>query len=282
MVNIAIAFLSILLHLVEYGSISGVVTDTVNPVPGVSVKLIDAANNHVVSENITDRWGAFSFATVENGVYFISASMPVFRECVRGVTISGNQTVNLGELKLKVAPPTEIFNPVDFPVGPSMKELFPHIRQKRGALVMTVCEFLKVKVALSSVNESFPIVMLGYLRQTEQGEWLEQSCEDSLKTGEFIWPNAINLQRIDDKNSWRLDLPAWESDFVNGLTPPKIEERNSANHQGRWVAAYGRLDSRESLAVIPCNSQGKLCGYGFGQVNTPAQLSYISLHFFGD
>jgi hypothetical protein len=153
---------------------------------------------------------------------------------------------------------------------------FDHIRHVNGTLVMTVCEFMKGKYALSASRYSYSIVIIGTLMQTPQGRWLQQSCNEQLKSGDFTWPTAVSLQ-ADPKGR------VWNTDVLNSVSRPPYEEINPRDRGHTWAAAYGRLDDRESLVAAPCGDDGKLCGYGFGPISAPAQLTtYHQIRILGE
>jgi hypothetical protein len=137
-----------------------------------------------------------------------------------------------------------------------------------GTLVMTVCELMKEKQALSASMYSYSMVIIGTLVQTQQGSWLQQSCSEPLKSRNFIWPAAVALdgkRASDNLNTAEVSL----------ASRPHNEEIDPKDQGRTWAAAYGRLDDREDLVAAPCGDDGKLCGYGFGPISAPAQLMRI-------
>jgi len=133
---------------------------------------------------------------------------------------------------------------------------------------MTVCEFMKEKPALSASIFAHSVVIIGILVQTPQGKWLEQSCSEPLKSGDFVWPAAVSLDVQGVQNPFN-------NDAINFMSKPPDEEIDPKDRGRTWAAAYGRLDEREHLVAAPCGDDGKLCGHGFGPISAPAQLTVV-------
>jgi hypothetical protein len=236
-----------------------------------------------IAETTSDNSGAFYFSAVKPGGYFISMFIKGFREHAESVTVQEGQTVNVGKQILRIGLLNDELLPVDIPPRPSGAEKLTHIPKFYDAYTMTVCEFIKERPALSANRFPYQVIIMGTLVQTPNGSWLQQTCVDSLKSGNFIWPNAIALKEgnndvgkalIQGKSSWRV--------FPYRLNKPADKEIDPRDRSERWVAVYGELDTRDSLVAAPCGNEGRLCGYGYGAISAPVQLTYYNFHFFDE
>lgn len=137
---------------------------------------------------------------------------------------------------------------------------------------------MKERPALSASPYSYVVVIIGTLEQTPTGRWLQQSCSEPVKSGDYIWPNSVSLKEADANLTIKLMIPI--DDMLTMVNKPPDEEIDPRDRGRIWAAAYGRIDSREDLAVAYCGDEGKLCGYGFGPISAPAELTYRKIRIF--
>lgn len=275
-----ILLMTLLTILGANGGISGIVIDQAAiPLPLAEIQILDPATLKIEAQTLTDRTGAFRFENVKPGNHFVSFKMTGFKEHVVAVTVKSAQELNIGQQFLSVRPIIEELVTVDENgTSPGIERRkrdfarFDHIRRIDGTLIMNVCELMKNQPALSASRYSYIVVIIGTLVQTSQGSWLEQSCREPLKSGDFVWPTAVSLNEVDAKQAIRLMLP--NDNLLTRITRPRDEEIDPQDRGRSWAAAYGRLDTRESLVSATCGDDGKLCGYGFGPISAPAQLIY--------
>lgn len=125
-----------------------------------------------------------------------------------------------------------------------------------------------------------PVLVIGIVKQTAEGSWLQQSCGDSLKSGDFVWPNAISLKEWGPQEKyWSINNSKWENDFAKQLARLSNEKLDPRDRNGRWVAVYGVLDSRDQLVATPCG-KGEICGCGYGPLSAPVQLTFQHIYIF--
>jgi hypothetical protein len=235
------------------------------------VRLLNPANQEVLYETSVVH-GTFRIEPVEPGSYFLSVKAVGFRECADSVSVAQDQAVDMGRIAVRVGPtaPDIVLPPT--PPLPKPGSVDEHVRFVHGIPVMTVCEYLNLRSVAPLVYPA-GVIVIGILVQTPQGSRLQQSCRDSLRSGDYFWPNAIALEGA---GSSRLN---W-ADFLPNLTRPSNEELDPRDREGNWAAFVGRLETRDGrLAAAPCGS-GKMCGYGYGAISAPAQLLYHDSYYF--
>ncbi len=282
-----ILLMALLTMLDAHGCISGIVMMSIDPdlnsnrsiaIPHIEIQLLDAANQQIVARTFTDKTGAFQFENVKPGGYFARSEYTGFKEHVAAISVNSGQETNIGKHILRARPLTEELFTVDKNGRSPEQERwekdfarFDHIRHINTIMVMTVCEFMREQPALSTRRYDMPVIIIGTLVQTLQGNWLQQSCSEPLKSGDFVWPAAVSLNEVDTKQAIKLMLP--NDDRLAIVTRPPDEEIDPKDRGRTWAAAYGRLDTRENLVAAPCGDDRKQCGYGFGSISAPAQLT---------
>jgi len=273
------------------GSISGIVVNSdkdldsipSQPVQYCEVQLLGSENQQIAATTFTERNGTFHFDDVKPGSYFVRIEKYPWKEHVAAVSVQSGQEVDIGKQTLRFMPMMSDDLKAEGVKHRSQIDYakFDHIRHINGTFVLTVCEFMKEKPALSAAQYLYRVVIIGTLVQTSQGDWLQQSCSESLKSGDFVWPNAVSLYKADTKEAnARLRVEDIDSDVLKIVTRPPDEEIDPRDKNRTWAAVFGRLDTRENLVAAPCGNNGKLCGYGFGPIYAPAQLTYRHIRIF--
>jgi hypothetical protein len=264
-------------------SVNGVVSDeNGHLIFDAEVLLLNPADQRVLYRTSVEQ-GAFRIEPVEPRSYFLSVNATSFREYADSVSVAPDQAVDLGRIAVRMDLGISHFwggrwdiiaRPKDS--LPEPKTVDEHVRSVLGFPVLTVCEYLNLR---SATPIWYPdAIVIGIVVQTPQGSWLRQSCRDSLRSGDYAWPNAIALDAktgpkiIPGRKNW--------ADFLPHLTRPSNEELDPRDRDGNWAAFFGRLETRDKLVAAPCGN-GKLCGYGFGAISAPARLLYQNSYYFG-
>jgi hypothetical protein len=256
-------------------SVKGIVVDPKGgPISGASVLLLDPVDLKVLYETKVVR-GTFRIDPIAPQSYFINIKALGFREYADSVSVAQEQAVDMGRITLSLGRLEEWFG--GEPTLSAEDLVDAHVRTVFGYRVMTVCEYLNLRSA-TPLSYGFGVILIGILVETPQGSWLRQSCRDSLRSGDYSWPNAIALepkpgyQNIPGNLDW--------ANFLPHLARPSNEELDPKDREGRWVAFFGPLQTRGKLVAIPCGN-GRQCAYGFGTISAPALLLYQKSHEFG-
>jgi hypothetical protein len=274
------------------GTIKGSVFDLMyrEPVPGDLVQLLDTETRTVLLSAVTDRNGDFKFENVKSGHYFINTSMDGFSDQPAAASVQEKKTADIGKLYLRVHSFTDshfthrgvqVYKPDGKPL---MKETIPppidvHLKSLHGIPIMTVCDYLELRNSKPIYYMDPGAIVIGILEQTEQGSWLKQTCNDSLRTGDYIWPNAIMLHELEERGPPYIRKDLWDNEYIPQLVNPFFIERELSDSEAQWVAVFGGLKTREVLIAAPCEVK-PLCGFGFGPVSAPAQLNYRYIYYF--
>jgi hypothetical protein len=262
-----------------------------SPLRDGTVQVLDALNQKIQYETTSESTGEFTVVNVKPGSYFINMNLfnrLLFMDHPISISIKDNQTVNIGNQRLKLIPFTDTIgvpknklpNPPNLPLT-AMEILDPY-RQADGTPVMTVCEYMKIR-STEALYWHSTIFIVGILEQTTQGMWLKQTCNNNLRSGDFTWPNAIALQKSD--NTMAIDnfikgLRLVNRDYNDIIKMPNYNAMDPKDRNGNWVAVCGsKLITRDGLVAAPCGNNNT-CGFGYGLISAPAQLSYEDIHYF--
>lgn len=133
---------------------------------------------------------------------------------------------------------------------------------------VSICQALGQLAALNGKE----IALRGEWITTEHGEWLQAPgalCANKLVTGEFVWPNAINL--VQSKTS----KLAFDSLAARDIT---LEPLRSKPGQYTVMSTFiGKLETRVPPKVVSY-PDGTVTGYGFGHLDSfPAELQYYDV-----
>ena len=144
-----------------------------------------------------------------------------------------------------------------------------------GIPVLTVCEALG---ELSRHNGQ-SVVVVGRFGYTDEGSWLSEDCERKIVTDGYTWASSISTAYLASKEETPPDLPkgfTWETKILRAkLTSvqktTKLTTYKKLNYSDKWVAIFGRFETRLPLQVV--DVRGTLRGIGFGHLGeAPAQL----------
>jgi hypothetical protein len=131
--------------------------------------------------------------------------------------------------------------------------------------LLTVCQALN---RLKHYNGK-SVVLVGKLVTTMEGAWLVEDCQHKLRTADYMWDSIVSLTYVpaEEKpppaigNSFRWDEGSCQTKLQ------QIQRTTKLGEHEKWVAAFGRFETRVPLRVI-----GRR-GWGFGHLNAaPAQL----------
>ena len=276
---VVIRILLLVLVVVSAASASSSVKGTVVDPNGQSifearVLLLNPVDQKVLYETRVER-GTFRFDTVAAQSYFINVKALGFREHADSVSVAQDQAVDMGRIIVSLGRVEEWFG--GEPTWSAEDLVDAHVRTLAGIRLMTVCEYMNIRSQAPISYSWVGVTIIGILERTPQGSFLRQTCPDSLRSGDYSWPNAIALEEIAGSNS----IPA-SPNWVESLHPtrPIDEELDPRDRKGHWAAFYGRLETRDKLVAVPCGN-GKQCAYGFGAISAPARLLYQKWYDFG-
>ena len=239
-----------------------------------SVSLLNPVSQKVVYQTRVVQ-GTFRFESVKPGSYFLTVEFVGMTKYTDLVSVAHDQVVDMGTITLRPEPVAP-----DYMMGwsttslPKLEAVDAHVRNVMGVPMMTVCEYLKLRSATPLVYR-YGAIVVGILVQTPQGSWLRQSCRDTLRFGDYSWPNAIALEESKSGSPSGMN---W-ADYVPHLTRPSNEELDPWDREGNWAAFFGPLETRGNLVAAPSGS-GRLCANGYGAVCAPARLLYNYSYYF--
>ena len=232
--------------------------------------------------------GTFRIESVAPQSYFVDIRTQGFPGYTDAVSVAQDQAVDMGRITLYVWRVRSRFEyrgvqvvvdsePWPTPSLPEPEYVDAHVRAVLGFPKMTVCEYLNLR-SVAPIWYPEGAVVIGILVVTPQGSYLRQSCRDTLRSGDYSWPNAIALEVDEGSRNFHGRLN-WSA-FLPYLTRPSDKELDPRDREGRWAAFFGRLETTDKLVAVPCGS-GKQCAYGFGAISAPAQLIYSNRYVFG-
>jgi hypothetical protein len=256
--------------------VSGTVIDPDgSPSSGAGVSLRNPADQRAIYETTTDSLGTFRIDAVAPRSYFVVIRSRTFDgEYWDAVTVAPEQAVNLGKISFPLPkyPLSEIY--IDPATRP--KRLDDDVRDVHGSRVLTVCQYLSFR-AKEPLSYPTSVIVIGILVKTPEGSWLRQSCRESLRSGDYIWPNAIALEG--ETRSTRIPGPYGWADYLPHLSQPSDADMEASDRDGKWAAFIGRLETRDKLVAVPCGD-GKVCANGYGPISAPARLIYKQSYEF--
>jgi hypothetical protein len=142
--------------------------------------------------------------------------------------------------------------------------------------VVTVCEALQDR----ELYNGKAIVVVGRLASTDEGSWIGEDCERKIVTDGYTWANIISTTYARSQVEPPPGLPKefkWDTGLLTNKLKDvqkttKLEVLKEYNYSDRWVAIFGRFETRSPLQAVS-GGRGQLMGYGFGHLNSaPAQL----------
>ena len=274
------------------GTIRGSVFDLTyrEPIPGASVQLLDTETRTVLWLAVTDRNGNFKFENIKPDHYFINSSIPGFYDQVATASVEEGETTDIGELRHRIYSYTDSYftyrgiqvyksdgTPLMEPRDKTAIDA--HLSSLHGIPIMSVCEYLEFRKKKPLYYKDPGVIVIGILEQTEQGSWLKQKCSNSLKSGDFIWPDAIMLKELEGPRGPFIRDFDWHNEYVPQLIRPFFNDMKLPDYSEQWVAVFGSLVTREDLVAAPCGEE-QICGFGYGPISAPAQLNYRYIHYF--
>jgi hypothetical protein len=244
----------------------------------------DNLKNYIKETFLDNKELAFKFDNVKPGAYFISVSRFNFIPHSASVIVKEGQYADVGKQILlpirKCQGPftqcgtdsagTRLWGSAGNPPEWNPKSIDAQLRSFNGSPVMTVCEYIKMRLSEPVVYSDVRAYVIGNLKETPDGSWLHQSCSQSLKSGDFTWPNAIALADEIEIGDSKLRFSPVVRDNVIRIFNTICKELESKDQTGPCAVVYGKLETRDNLIAKPCGN--KLCGFGFGSISAPAQL----------
>jgi len=225
--------------------------------------------------------GSFSFNNLNSGEYILNIISTEYYDHTIILLLGENESKDIGEQRLLPYPtyPSfwvgEINIGVPFPID--LDSQYPRIS---GHTVLTVCEYLKMRANYQLMYTFFNrVIIIGNLVQTLDGNWLQQSCGNPVKTGVHSWTDAIFLgDNIDDIHEIMSGIETTINNNNNVLKEVdksfgKEFIQNNNNSDSVAVAVIGTLITRDNLVYVKCGEE-KTCGFGYGPIAAPAQIEY--------
>ena len=244
------------------GSIIGNISPAIQT---VTVQLYDPITRKVLLSVNPDQSGGFSFKEITPGNYIVKISFNGFMD--RFIAISVKEGTNdVGRQFLE----TPILFANTFP--PTVLSKYPSVS---GARIFTVCELLRLEyIQLLQANE---VIIIGNMVQTPEGNWMEQSCGNPVKSGAHIWPDAVFLN--DDSSPIYVSNHKKFIDYYDSKLKEAIRlvgknySPNKDNDNNVTVAVIGHLITSDNLVYVKCGEE-KTCGSGYGPIVAPVQINY--------
>ena len=136
--------------------------------------------------------------------------------------------------------------------------------------IVTVCQALSDRTQFDGKT----IIVVGRLFSTDEGIWLRAQCDSPLTIDGHVWPSMMSLTY----SRWDLESPppempkqfAWNTDILRERFALLRESSKPGppRERARWIAVYGRFETREALFFE--GSDGIPRRYGFGHLNAAA------------
>jgi len=228
--------------------------------------------------------GTFLFKNLGSGEYIINIVSTGNYDHPAVVLLGENESKDIGEQRLA---PYPIYPSFFVDINAILPKLYPididgQYPVISGHKVLTVCEYLKIRSNYPLFYSYFQrVIIIGNLMQTSRGSWLQQSCENPVKSGAHAWPDTIFLgNKVDNirETMGESDYPIILDSNSNLLKETdkrfgKSFIQNNSNSNNVAVAVIGQLTTRDNLVYVNCG-EGKTCGFGHGPIAAPAQIEY--------
>lgn len=246
-------------------------------VHNATVQLQDIFTHEVYRSTSTKGRAIFALEGIEPGNYFLNISHVAAYDHPVAISIEAGESKDIGIQYLRQYPtstlPTlenqvlqtdnnaEESQPID--AG------YPEID---GRKVLQVCEYIEMRSIQPAIYYQ-GVIIIGDLVQTARGQWLQQSCGNSLGVAGYTWPNAINMIKDSHYNKSKRDNASL--DKVAHL----FGKQHPQDHrQYERVAVIGNVFTCDALVVAPCGD-GNTCGFGYGPISAPAQITYSAMRY---
>lgn len=140
--------------------------------------------------------------------------------------------------------------------------------------VLSVCEVLRSRLT----HNGKIIAVRGVLHSSPEGTWLSGGrCAGEVRTGDHVWPNAINLSIIEPLVPWP-DWPSVRDDVAIKRVQERIRQLKPQSNDNIWITCVGRFETFTDLsAQVYRTPDGKLQVRGLGDQSAfSAQFLTIS------
>lgn len=137
---------------------------------------------------------------------------------------------------------------------------------------LSLCEVLSNRILYNGKM----VEVIGRVVATDEGEWINQECNEHPMTGSIPWRTIIWLSYdATGEPALQGDLEI-NKDVMRGAILHILNTAKSADElRDSWVVVYGRFETYDKLEAVP-SKDGKGISYnGFGHLNrAPAQIVY--------
>jgi len=170
---------------------------------GIEVMLYGALIPKKTTANMD---GSFSFENLSSGEYIVNISKPGYYDHPVAISLKENESQDTGEHYLQRYPAENDFilesgnavENIEVTAPSGLDGQYPKISDIK---VLTVCEYLKIRAVQPLTYVQWGVIIIGNLVQTPEGSWLQQSCGNSVKSGNHSWPDAIFLDNVDNMSN---------------------------------------------------------------------------------
>jgi len=259
----------------ESGGLLGSVVDITNgPLRSARVRLSRSGVGKPY-EDYANSAGQFHFMDLPSGAYKVTISLQGFLDkTIPEVQITSGQPVDLGVLRLDLAPCNASGGPICDEVEAIKTHNSGHAQINRDIPVLTVCEVLRDLKLFNGKD----VVIVGRSGWTFEGTFLSEDCEPDGRTTiqGNKWLSLIYVSDEDQRSGRQTgfhfdeELLRRKLEEVKRTTRPTSEQKaipKSNPFADRWLAVLGRLVSPVKLLPHrpPHASQSKnIPGNGFG------------------
>jgi hypothetical protein len=125
----------------------------------------------------------------------------------------------------------------------------------------SVCEVLSDRIQFNGRI----IAVRGVLHSTFESAWLSgEGCDDQLRTGDHVWPSAINLSISETLAPWT-EWPSVRDKAAMQRVDRIIRRQKPSSADRVWVTCVGRLETYTRLSErVYKNPDGKVQVRGLG------------------
>ncbi len=135
----------------------------------------------------------------------------------------------------------------------------------------TVCEVL----ANRGAYDGKVVALVGRWSSTDEGFWLASDCENSVKTGDYVWSSIIFLAYDPSSPSIFSNGPKLDYVAANRRIAEIPLRSKSPADKREWAVVYGRIETKEDLPTVVTRDGKSAQPAGYGHLNAaPAQIFY--------
>jgi hypothetical protein len=246
------------------------------PISNATIQLYDTLTREVHGKTWSNLSGRFILENIKAGTYFINISHIAAYDHPVAITIEDGKKCDIGKQYIKRYPyvrditlEESLTSPKDETIKKQpIDDGYPTIHNYK---VLNVCDYLEMR-AIQPLVYTNGVILIGDLVKTEYGDWLQQSCDKSIRTAGYIWSNAVSMtMQVNYRKSQR-----------DSAILEEVEQYYASNilNEGKHprVAVLGSLFTSDNLVVTPCNKE-KTCGFGYGPMSAPAQIIYSDIRY---